>query len=72
MGLPTTRAGRSPTFQDPGTPLDGLAGTRVPASPIEQVSSFKTSLQESNKVDLVPGYPLKLYQRLPHHAFIWP
>ncbi len=39
----STRAGRSPTFQDPGTPLDGLAGTRVPASPIEQVLSFKIS-----------------------------
>ncbi len=37
------RAGRSPTFQDPGTRLDGLAGTRVPASPIEHVLSFKTS-----------------------------
>ena len=36
-----SRAGRSPTFQDPGTPLDGLGGTRVPASPIEQVLSFK-------------------------------
>ncbi len=35
------RAGRSPPFQDPGTPSDGLAGTRVPASPIEHVLSFK-------------------------------
>ncbi len=33
------RAGGSPTFQDPGTPLYGLAGTRVPASPIEEVLS---------------------------------
>ncbi len=38
-----SRAGRSPTFQDPGTPLDGLAGTRVPASPMELVLSFKIS-----------------------------
>ena len=31
-----------PTFQDPGIPLDGRAGTRVPASPIEQVLSYNT------------------------------
>ena len=30
-------AGRSPTFQDPGTPLGGLTDTGVPVNPIEQV-----------------------------------
>ncbi len=38
-----TRAGRSPTFQDPGTPLNGLAGTRVPVNMMEQILGFKTS-----------------------------
>ncbi len=37
------RAGRSPTFWDPGTPLNGLTGTRGFASPREQVLSFKIS-----------------------------
>ncbi len=37
--LQDTRAGRSPTFQDPGTPLVGLAGTWVPASSIESLVS---------------------------------
>ncbi len=27
--MATLRAGKSPTFQDPGTPLDGLTGTQV-------------------------------------------
>ncbi len=36
------RAGRSPTFWDPGTSLVGLAGNRVPGSSIEEVLSFKT------------------------------
>ena len=31
------RAGRSPTFPDPGTPLLGLAGTWVPVKWVEQV-----------------------------------
>ena len=44
----SSRAGWSPTFQDPGTPLIGLAGTRVPASPIEQLLSF---LKESFDLD---------------------
>ena len=26
-----SRAGSVPTFQDPGTPLNGLSGTQVPA-----------------------------------------
>ncbi len=30
------RAGRSPTFQDPDTPLEGLADTLVLASPIDK------------------------------------
>ncbi len=38
-----SRAGRSPIFQEPGTPLVGLAGTRVPVSSIEEVLSFKIS-----------------------------
>ncbi len=42
-----SRAGRSPTFQDPGTPLDGLVGTRVAMSPIEQALNFKTRALES-------------------------
>ncbi len=51
------RAGRSPTFQDPGTPLYGLAGTRVPSSPIEELLSGVPG--ESFDVELrVPGYPL--------------
>ncbi len=37
------RAGRSPTFQDPDTPLFGLTGTRGFASVIEQILSFKTN-----------------------------
>ncbi len=37
-----TRAGRSPTFQDP-TPPNGLAGTWVPISLMEQVLSFITN-----------------------------
>ncbi len=36
------KTGRSPTFQDPGTPLDRLMGTKVHASSIEMVLSFKT------------------------------
>ncbi len=28
MEILETRAGRSPTFQDPGTPIDGLLGMR--------------------------------------------
>ncbi len=32
-----SRAWRSPTFGDPGTPLNGLAGTRGFTSPIEEV-----------------------------------
>ena len=42
------RAGRSPTFQDPGTSVDGLiglTGTRVPAGLIEQVFSLKQGVQ---------------------------
>ncbi len=31
------RAGRSPTFQDPATPLDGLPGTQVSISSLEEV-----------------------------------
>ncbi len=71
-----TRAGRSPTFQDPGTPLDGLAGTRVPASPTEKVlrpgspilgfrSQTKWTPTRESHVGLastrVPGYPFQLY-----------
>ena len=44
-----SRSGQSQTFQDPGTTLDGLAGGRVPDSPMEQVLLFKisSSLQRS-------------------------
>ncbi len=41
LKLQLIRAGSSPTFQDPGTPLDGFMGTRVPASLMEQVLRFK-------------------------------
>ena len=41
------RAGRSPTFGDPGTPLNGLAGTRGFVSPIEEFLSFNTTLRGS-------------------------
>ncbi len=40
LGIPTsagTRAGRSPTFQDPGIPLSGLASTWVPTNLIQQI-----------------------------------
>ena len=36
----TTRAGRSTTFENPGTPSHGFEGIWVPASPIDQVLSF--------------------------------
>ncbi len=55
----TSRAGRSPTFQDPGTPLFGLAGTRGFASLIEESfyldsdSRFLRGLVSTR----VPGYP---------------
>ena len=41
------RAGRSPTFQDPGTPLFGLAGTRGFASPLEQLPSPRISINRA-------------------------
>ncbi len=47
----TFRAGRSPTFQDPGTPLFGLAGTRGFASLIW------TRTRDSYVDSRVPGYP---------------
>ena len=49
-----TRAGRSPIFEDPGTPLCGLAGTRGFASLIGHVLSFKISprLSRSNQQKL--------------------
>ncbi len=64
------RAGRSPTFQDPGTPLNGLAGTRQFDAPGSQ--SHKGVHGESFNMDsyprvwhgfrstrvLHPGYPL--------------
>ena len=65
--MPESRAGRSPTFQDPGTPLFGLAGTRGFASPMEQLWRV---LKESFYLDSdprvsrglvstrVPEYPL--------------
>ncbi len=61
------RAGRSPTFQDPGTRLDGLAGTRIPASPIQQLLSFGESfdVDPDSRVSCgltgtrVPGYPFQ-------------
>ncbi len=54
------RAGRSPTFQDPSTPLNGLAGTRVPINSIQQVlkSLIWTPIRESAVDSRVPGYPL--------------
>ncbi len=45
------RAGRSPTFQDPGTPFYGLAGTWVLHSLIGLVFSFKTSLVGPNRTN---------------------
>ncbi len=44
-----TRAGRSPTFQDPGTPLNGL---RFLESPL-----IWTPIRESGMDSRVPGYP---------------
>ena len=67
-----TRAGRSPTFQDPGTPLFGHAGTRGFASPIEQLLSFKmspfiwTRTRESHVDSRVPGYPIPALQNTPN------
>ena len=49
------RAGRSPTFQDPGTPVYG------PVSPIEEVLSFKTrAFGEFFYVDPYPRVSLGL------------
>ncbi len=68
LTAPST-AERSPTFQEPGTPLDGLAGTQVPVSRKEQVLSFKISpvvkpfgflpanLTQDSRVPLYPGTP---------------
>ncbi len=71
-----SRAGRSPTFQDLGTPLNGLRVTWVPVNLTEQILSFKTSpccQDDSSKTfypdsrvsrrlagTRVPGYPFQL------------
>ena len=64
-----TRAGRSPTFQDPGTPLVGLARTRVPVSPIEKVLSWRVLWCGLITASLTrtrgyPSTPLQLYLKL--------
>ncbi len=46
-----TSAGRSPTFQDPGTPLDGLAGTRESGRAGPELTGYfqaRGVLKESN------------------------
>ncbi len=61
------RAGRSPSFQTPGTPLDRLEGanktdTQVLASPIEQVlSSIWEALRTPLGVDSYPRIPHKTH-----------
>ncbi len=50
-------AGRSPTFQDLGTYLDGLAGTWEPISSIKEVPTVP---DESFDVDLYPQVSLGL------------
>ena len=65
------RAGRSPTFQDPGTPLHGLAGTRPDGSAVGSsvvklwgVPGESFDVDSYPRVSLglagtrVPGYPL--------------
>ncbi len=38
-----SKAWRIPVFQEPGTPLTELAGTRLPTNSIQQVLSFKSA-----------------------------
>ena len=58
------RAGRSPKFQDPGTPLNGLAGTRVPVNLMGQILKESFYLDSDPRVSRglagtrVPGYPI--------------
>ena len=46
-----SRAGRSPKFQDPGTPLNGLSGTRQSDGADPRVSHGLAGTR-------VPGYPI--------------
>ncbi len=59
------RAGRSPAFQDLGTPLDGLAVPRYPSVQCRMFSALKQALgrawrvpDESFDVDSYPRVPL--------------
>ena len=54
------RVGRSPTFQNSGTPSNGLAGTRGFASPIEQVLSLKNEATQQASPLRVPKSRLGL------------
>ncbi len=49
------KAGKSPSFQDPGTPLDGLAGTWIPVSSIGLMTGLLGVTVESFDVDSYPG-----------------
>ena len=54
------KAGKSPSFQDPGTPLDGLAGTWIPVSSIGLMTGLLGVPNESFDVDSYTRVPLGL------------
>ncbi len=62
---PPTRAGRSPEFQDPGTPLNGLAGT---CQSHEADPFIWTRTRESHVDSRVPEYPIPALPPTPQFA----
>ena len=64
--------GRSPTFQDPGTPLDGIVGTWVLMNVIEHMHVLSLIASPSGvayKVDLYLGISRRLAgTRVPHSS----